>query len=187
MKTPIDQQAIILSMADCFTRDEKAVYCSSELTTGIRLYTACLDNGVTDRYALADKLGKNWLRDNVFKVNEEAADRFADEIQRKRQHITISPAALFVPEWGQHNYLSFWDKLIKTRITEVHFNENWQYSNGCAFEYAAARQAGLAAYDHDGQALDTAKASQMIRQAIDFLAAKGINTRKLEEHRNQIK
>jgi len=186
MKTPLDQNAIILSMADCFTRDEKAIYCSSELTTGIRLYTACLDNKLTDRYALADKLGKEWLRDNVFKVNETEANRFADEVQRKRQHTTISPAALFVPEWGQHDYLGFWDKLIRTRIREVHFNENWQYSNGCTFEYSAARYAGLPTYDKNGLPLTPAEASKMIRQAIDLLTTKGIDTRKLEEHRNQI-
>jgi hypothetical protein len=186
MKTPDDQQGIILSMTDCFTRNEKAIYCSSELTTGIRLYTACLDNGVTDRYALAEKFSKDWLRDNIFKVNETEANRFADEVQSKRQRTTISPAALFVPEWGQHDYLSFWDKLIKTRISEVHFNENWQYSNGCTFEYAAAKAANLLTYDSDGRLLGAAEASQMIRQAIDFLAAKGINTSKLQEHRNQI-
>ena len=183
MKQPVDQQAIILSMADCFTRDEKALYCSSELTTGIRLYTACLDNGVTDRYALADKLGKDWLRDNVFKLNETEANTFASHIQRKYQHTTISPAALFVPDWGQHDYLSFWETLIKTRISEVHFNENWQYSNGCTFEFTAATKAGLPTFDKDGSVLTVEAASQLIRQAIDWLAARGIDTRKLEEHR----
>ena len=183
MKKPVDQQAIILSMADCFTRNEKAIYCSSELTTGIRLYTACLDNGTTDRYALADKRGKDWLRDNVFKVNEAEANKFADEIQQKFNHTTISPALLFVPEWGQHDYLSFWETLIKTRIREVRFNKNWQFSNGCTFEYAAARAAGLSTFDSDGLVLDPEQASQLTRQAIDWLAARGVDTRKLEEHR----
>jgi hypothetical protein len=183
MRTQAEQQAIILSMADCFARDEKVVYCSSELTTGICLYAACLENRVTDRYALADKLGKDWLRDNVFKLNEAAANRFANEVQRKRQHTTISPAALFVPEWGQHDYLSFWETLIKTRICEVHFNENWQYSNGCTFEYAAATSAGLPTFDKDGLPLAPDAADRLIRQAIDWLAARGIDTRKLEEHR----
>jgi hypothetical protein len=186
MKTPLDQKAIILSMADCFTRDEKAIYCSSELTTGIRLYTACLDNATTDRYALADKLGKDWLRDNVFKLNETEANRFAGAIQHKHNHTTISPAALFVPEWGQHDYLSFWETLIKTRIREVHFNENWQFSNGCTFEYAAARAAGLSTFDKDGVVLDPEQASKLIRQAIDWLTARGIDTNKLEENRKAI-
>lgn len=186
MRPASEQQAIILSMADCFTRDEKAVYCSSELTTGIRLYTACLDNGTTDRYTLADKLSKEWLRDKVFKVNEAEANKFASTIQQKCQRTTISPAALFVPEWGQHDYLSFWDTLIKTRIREVHFNENWQYSNGCTFEYAAATQAGLPTFDKDGLTLAPGQARQLIRQAMDWLSTRGIDTRKLEEHRNAI-
>lgn len=188
MKTPAaDTQKIILSMADCFTREEKAVYCSSELTTGVRLYTACTDNGVSDRYALKDLKGQEWLRDNVFMLNDKAANEFASYVQQKLQRTTISPAALFVPEWGQHDYLSFWETLIKTRISEVWFNENWQFSNGCTFEYAKATEAKLATYDRDGRILTSPEASQMVRQAIDFLAAKGINTSKLEEHRNQIK
>jgi hypothetical protein len=184
--TPEETQKIILSMADCFTRDEKALYCSSELTTGIRLYTACLDHGVTDRYALKDKTSQEWLHDNVFVLNETAANEFADQVQRKRQHITISPALLFVPEWGQHDYLSFWDNLIKTRISEVHFNKNWQYSNGCTFEFASATAAKLPTFDQDGNALTSDAARTLIRQAIEFLAAKGIDTRKLDEQRKRL-
>lgn len=184
--TPEDTQKIILSMADCFTREEKAVYCSSELTTGIRLYTACLDNGVKDRYALKDKKGQEWLRDNIFAVNETEANKFADFVQQKRQHTTISPAALFVPEWGQHDYLSFWDTLIKTRIQEVWFNEHWQYSNGCTFEFMAATEAKLPTLDQDGNTLSVADARTLIQQAIEFLTASGIDTRKLEEHRSRL-
>lgn len=185
-RTPTDTQQIILSMADCFTREEKAVYCSSELTTGIRLYTACTDNGVTDRYALADKLGKDWLRDNVFKVNETAANEFASYIQIKRQHTTISPAALFVPEWGQHDYLSFWETLIKTRISEVWFNENWQYSNGCTFEFMAAKAAGLPTFDPVGGIISSAEGQTTIFRAIEVLGKQNIDTRKLEEHSQKI-
>lgn len=80
MKQPVDQQAIILSMADCFTREEKALYCSSELTTGIRLYTACWDNDVIDRYALAEKLGKDWLATNIFKFCAVHAEARGTEV-----------------------------------------------------------------------------------------------------------
>ena len=181
MKRP-DQNAIILSMADCFVTGRKALYCSSELTTGIRLYTAIQENGCIDRYELADKLGKDWLRDNVFVKNEAAANAFAAEIESKRGQTTISPACLFVPEWGQHDYLSFWETLIKTRVSEVWFNTNWQYSNGCTFEYMAAVRAGIPTLDKNGLPLDTLPAVVLIKSAITSLKDKSIKTDKLEEH-----
>jgi hypothetical protein len=181
MKRP-DQHSIILSMADCFVQGRKAVYCSSELTTGIRLYTACLNNSTTDRYQLTDKLGKEWLRDNVFVLNEREANEFASHIQRKLNRTTISPACLFVPEWGQHDYLSFWETLIKTRICEVWFNENWQYSNGCTFEFSAALACGLPIFDHNGTPLVKEQGLELIGKAIEYLNVRGIKTEKLREH-----
>lgn len=177
-----DQSTIVLSMADCFVKGRKALYCSSELTTGLRLYTACWDNEVTDRYALAEKLGKMWLRDNVFVVNEQAANTFALSVEMRHSHTTISPACLFIPEWGQHDYLNFWETLIKTRISEVWFNTNWQYSNGCTFEYMAARVAGLPCYDIEGNVLEVNEAIDLTHKAIESLKVRGIDTKKLEEN-----
>jgi hypothetical protein len=187
MKHPPDTQAIILSMADCFVTGRKALYCSSELTTGLRLYTAVWENGLTDRHQLKDKLGAEWLRDNVFVLNGAAANKFAAHIQDRVKHTTISPACLFVPEWGQHDYLSFWETLIKIRISEVWFNENWWYSNGCTFEYMAAKAAGISTLDKDGNPLEVPQALKLIQQAITFLDTKGIDTIKLREHRSGIK
>jgi hypothetical protein len=174
-----ETQSIILSMADCFlSAGKKAIYCSSELTTGLRLYTACLDHGTTDRHSL----DKTWLRDNVFVLNETAANLFADEVQEKQDHPTISPAALFVPGWGQHDYLKFWDTLIKSRISEVWFNTNWQFSNGCTFEFAAAYEANLPLKDRNGDPLSLSQGLELIKQAISWLKAKGIDVNKLQEH-----
>lgn len=186
-RPPEDTQKIILSMADCFVNGRKALYCSSELTTGIRLYTAVLDNGCTDRHKLRDKMGAEWLRDNVFAINEKAANEFAAYIEGRQKHTTISPACLFVPEWGQHDYLSFWETLIKTRISEVWFNTNWQYSNGCTFEYMAAHAAGIPTLDKEGNPLDPPQALTLIAAAIAELDAKGIDTAKLKEHSSGIK
>jgi len=177
-----DQQDVILSMADCFAHGSKVIYCSSELTTGLRLYTACLEHGVVDRHKLAEKFGKDWLRDNVFGPNEKAANAFAVSIQAQKQQTTISPACLFVPEWGQHDYLSFWEKLIRTRILEVWFNRNWQYSNGCTFEYMAARAAGIPTLDAEGRSLPIDVAGPLVERAIAELGAKGVDTAKLKEH-----
>jgi hypothetical protein len=183
MKRP-DQQQIILSMADCFVAGRKAIYCSSELTTGIRLYTACLDDGVTKRHDLRDKRGDEWLRDNVFAKNEAAANEFAASIEAGQGRTTISPACLFVPEWGQHDYLSFWETLIKTRISEVWFNTNWQYSNGCTFEYMAATEAKLPTLDRDGNPLGVDVARKLVQESVAWLKEKGIDTAKLEEHQS---
>jgi hypothetical protein len=178
----IDTRELLLSMTDCFTTGRKAIYCSSELTTGLRLYAAMRERGVTDRHAL----GKEFLRDSVYAPNAQAANEFAAKVEALRRYQTISPACLFVPDWGQHDYLAFWETLIKTRVSEVWFNKNWEWSNGCTFEYAAARQAGLPTFDAEGRPLAAPEAAILIRRAIDSLKADGMDARKLEEHLSSV-
>jgi hypothetical protein len=180
MKRP-DQQAIILSMARCFVG--KAIYCSSELTTGLRLYSAVCEHGCKDRYELKDKLGNEWLQNNIFQPNAAAANALAATIQKQRGRATISPACLFVPEWGQHDYLTFWESIITNQISEVWFNSAWEYSNGCTFEYMAAVKAKLPTLDVEGNPLEIEEAVQMMGQAIALLDKKYIDTSKLREHR----
>jgi len=54
------------------------------------------------------KLGDAWYRTNIFDKNAQAADTFAASVRAKQSDPTpvITPAPLFVPNWGQPDYLA---------------------------------------------------------------------------------
>ena len=78
------------------------------------------------------------------------------------------------PGWTQPEYLAFWETLLRTRIASVFFNENWQYSSGCVFEFAVALDDGLPTFDAHGTPLGLATGIALIEHAVDEMAADGI-------------
>ena len=81
----------------------------------------------------------------------------------------MTPAPFSAPGWDQHEYLSFWDTLLRTRIRSVWFNRNWEFSNGCAFEFAVARDAGLPTFDRGGNILHWSEGVEAIKNAMNRL------------------
>ena len=179
-----EEVQIVFSAIDCVLNGEKAIYCSSELTTGLKLYEAMKNNGVTSRAALEEKLGKEWVKLNIFGVNEKSANRFAQSVRHTLSDKTmvITPAPFSAPGWSQPEYLAFWETLIRTRIKAAWFNRNWQYSNGCTFEFAVAQDAGIPTFDRNGDVLDRQTAIESVRTAVERLSSEGFDTSKLGEN-----
>jgi hypothetical protein len=88
----------------------------------------------------------------------------------------ITPAPFTAPGWTQPEYLAFWETLLRTRIKGVWLNRDWQFSNGCTFEFAVAVDAGLPTSDCQGQLLPVEIAKDLIRDAIAVLDADGFDT-----------
>jgi hypothetical protein len=174
------------SAMECFQNGKKAIYCSSELTSGLRLYSAMESEGIGSLKDLKSKYGDEWCDTNVFNVNKDEANKFAASIREDWKDGTpiITPAPLEVPGWEQPEYLAFWEELIRTRVTAVHFRDKWEYSNGCSFEYAVALDAKIDRFDQQGQFLEKDKAISYVRDAIDTIAKmKGnFDTAKLKKH-----
>ncbi len=179
-----EEVQIVFSAIDCVLNGEKAIYCSSELTTGLKLYEAMKNKGVTSRAALEEKLGKEWVKLNIFGVNEKSANSFAQSVRHTLSDKTmvITPAPFSAPGWSQPEYLAFWETLIRTRIKAAWFNRNWQYSNGCTFEFAVAQDAGIPTFDRNGDVLDRQTAIESVRTAVERLSSEGFDTSKLGEN-----
>jgi hypothetical protein len=178
-----EEVQIVFSAIDCVLNGEKAIYCSSELTTGLKLYEAMKNNGVTSRAGLEEKLGKEWVKLNIFAVNEKSANDFAQSVRHALSDKTmvITPAPFSAPGWSQSEYLAFWETLIRTRVKAAWFNRDWQFSNGCTFEFAVAQDAGIPTFTRDGNALDRQMGIAAMRSAIEQLSKEGFDTSKLRE------
>jgi hypothetical protein len=170
------------SAIDCILNSDKAIYCSSELTSGFRLYSEMRKTGAKNRLELKKELGDDWFQKNIFNVNAGLANSFADSVRRRQTDgtLVITPAPLFVQDWGQPEYLAFWEEIIRSRSKAVWFNKNWEFSDGCTLEFVVASDVGLPTLDVDGNPLSLTAAATAIELAIGGL--EGFDTTTL--HKN---
>jgi hypothetical protein len=177
-----------MSAIDCLLHGGDVIYCSSELSSGFRLYEAMRQHHVKTAAELKERLGDKWYEDNIRKVNVRSGTDFADAVRAASpdRTIAITPAPFSAPPWdkpwSQPEYLYFWEKLLRTRVKSVWFNLNWQYSNGCTFEFAVAHDAGLPTFDHGGQILSRSTGIELIGGAVQRLEREGFDTSKLREN-----
>jgi hypothetical protein len=178
-----EEVEMVFSGIDCVLNGEQAIYCSSELTTGVRLYEALREHHLTTTSDLKKKMGQEWFESNIFRVNMGCAMDFAKSVRVGLGYKTmvITPAPFAARDWSQPEYLGFWETLIRTRVKSVWFNQNWEFSNGCAFELAVARHAGVPTMDCDGNVLGFEEAIRRLEKAVAHLNAEKFDTTRLRE------
>lgn len=175
---------MVFSGIDCVLNDERAIYCSCELTTGARLYAALREHKVRTAAELKQKLGKEWFSANIFDANVKLGKEFAQCVRNRLtdKTLVITPGPFMAPTWTQPEYLFFWETLLRTRIKAGCFNRNWQFSNGCTFEFTVAVDKGLPTLDHNGEPLDLESAIQLIESASRELESDGFDTSALRQN-----
>lgn len=179
-----DEVEMVFSGIDCILHGGEVIYCSSELTSGYTLRMALLEHHLKTAAELKQKLGSDWFAKNIWDINVKAAIDFAESVRAKSAYKTlvITPAPFSAPGWSQHEYLAFWETLLRTRVRSAWFNRNWQYSNGCVFEFAVAQDAGLPTFDYEGKILDRETGITLIKNAIKQLEDEGFDTKSLREN-----
>lgn len=181
-RTYAQEVVIALSAFDSILNGEKAVYHSSELTTGKRLHALFREHGVRERRELKAKMGEEAFRRQVWDPNVAEANAFARELHhRLGGEIVITPAPFVSPGWTQAEYLAFWETVIRTRCMAIYFSEDWEYSSGCAFEFAVALDAGLPTFHADGRELSREEGRARIAAATAELEAEGLEVALLRD------
>ena len=165
------------SMLRSVLNGEKALYGSSELTTGRRLYELLRQHSLRDLPALKQQLGKDEVDRLLLQPNMAAAAAFARTLRERSgwRELVVTPAWFEAPGWTQAQYLAFWETLIRGRFKAVHFNAAWEYSNGCAFEFAVAQSEELPTFDACGQPLSRGAGIARLTAAAQELAAAGFD------------
>jgi len=178
-----EEVAIAFSSVDCVLNGELAIYASTELTSGKRLYDALREQGLKTKDELRARMGDEWFEANLWDVNVDMAVQFAREVRSKLAGaLVITPAPFTAPGWNQPEYLDFWKELLRTRIKSAWFNKNWQFSNGCTFEFAVAHEADLPTHDEQGKILPLRAGIELVSDAVRRLEADGFNASKLREN-----
>ena len=179
-----DEVRMVFSSIDCILHGSNVIYCSSELTSGFTLCKALLEHEVKSAAELKQQMGIEWFKKNIWDTNVKAAVNFAEAVRAidPDRTMVITPAPFSAPGWSDHEYLAFWESLLRTHVRVVWFNRNWQYSNGCAFELAVAQDAGLATYDYQGKILDRETGMSLVEEAITELDSEGLDTKLLREN-----
>jgi hypothetical protein len=178
-----EEVEMAFSSMDCVLNGEQAIYCSSELTTGIRLYEVLRQHRLESATELKRTMGQPWFEANIFQVNMHAASEFARSVRNAQpdRSMVITPAPFIAPGWTQPEYLGFWETLIRTRVKAVSFNQNWEFSNGCSFEFAVALDAGVPTFDQLGRPLGRKQGIGYLEGAIARLSSQGFDTVSLLE------
>lgn len=93
----------------------------------------------------------------------------------------IEPSSLFVPDWDQETYVSFWSSVIERFAASVILADGWTYSAGAIQEAALALRLGRPVHTEAGAPIDPKAAYPEIQKAIEALSGAGIATDAIEK------
>jgi hypothetical protein len=174
----MDEIEMALSAFDCMLPDDGGVYCSSDVTTGRKLYFEIYQaHGVRSDAELKDKLGAEGRREVMRKLVADNIARgveFTDSLRRRGLSNLVNPGPFYARGFEQEHYHYFWERVIVKKIREAYFNEGWEYSNGCTLEYAISYRKDIPALDHRGRRLSLEDANALVHRAVSELKARGI-------------
>lgn len=182
-RSVIDEIEMVMTAFDCVLSDDSAIYCSSELTTGKRFYNLLKEHNAKSSDELKMRLGADQYRKKMsalMKENVERGNQFTENIRQRGEINLINPGPFKAKEFDQQHYLYLWEWVIIKKCYKVQFNEDWEYSNGCALEYAIASKKGIPRLDHLGNQLDLRTAIAKLEHALVTLKRESFKVDTLE-------
>ncbi len=173
-----------LSAIDCVLNGEKGVYASCELTTGRRVHGVLREIGARRSIDLRPRLGEQEYTTRIWNPNVAEATAFARRLHHTLggNQLVITPAPFMAPGWSQDEFLSFWETLIRTRVKAVYFNDGWEFSTGCTFEFLVAWGVRLPTFDASGTPIDLATAMARLERAMTALHEDGLDADELRRN-----
>jgi hypothetical protein len=175
------ESAVAQTALQCVLNGETAIYASSELTSGRRVQALLRELGLKNSRELKERLGAAQYLARVLAPNVENGMAFARRLHHSLggNQLVVTPAPFVAPDWTQPEYLGFWETIIRTCVKALYFNDGWELSDGCTFEFLVAADAGLPAFDARGALLDLEGAAGRIERAIADITRDGLDAQSL--------
>lgn len=164
-------------------------YCSAPITSGKR-YIDWLDR-IEKKFVdidSADKSDRESHFTEVIEPNRKHAQHFISQLRKQTGQIVIDPTVLpQIPDWKQQDWHSFWRQVIEKYASTVFLVDDWQYSNGCVYEFWVAHNKRIPTLNEDKHSLSLAVGIDMVTEAIGKIRQRGVTTIFFDEILNKMK
>jgi hypothetical protein len=148
---------LLIGAWDSAFGENKVTYVSGPITTGIRLF----------QRILASDTDLKTLKAECFTANSEELKSTVTSLRKKHPNeVFLDPATLNVVGWGQAEYMELWEGFIERHARRVIFLPDWEYSKGCALEYARAVDENVERESASGQTIGVEEARSRIETAL---------------------
>ncbi|GBF82700.1 hypothetical protein AsFPU1_4134 [Aphanothece sacrum FPU1] len=162
---------------------DEVFYCSSPVTSGKR-YIDWLES-IGKKFVDIDSADENYRilhHQEVITPNRQHAQVIIQNLRHKTGKIVVDPTALpHIPGWTQQDWRFFWQQVIEYYITTAFFINDWQYSNGCVYEFWVAQKKGIPTFSETQQPLNLKTGVNLINKAIPRLKKREGNTEFIEQ------
>jgi hypothetical protein len=159
------------SFAGCFgLRRDLVAYVSTPITTGKRYYDWLQASG---RQPTSDPEFVQAHLSEVIEVNSASAHALVVKVRQTLPKVVVDPTGLSAPGWAQEDFHAFWTRLITDYVGTVVFNDGWEYSTGCCWEFAAAIRVNAILLDANLSPLAPTVALMQTNDAIQRLCRQG--------------
>ena len=162
---------------------EKALYVSLPITSGRRFIewleltgkcAADVDN--------LDKRGKESHNTQVVIPNSVHAKQVIQRIRETTRQIVIDPSAIPpITGWKQEDWRFFWGQVIERYAAAALFVDDWQYSNGCVYEFWIAHKQGIPTMDEQKRSLQLEQGVGLITESSAEMRRHGASTDFVEQ------
>lgn len=164
-------------------------YCSAPITSGKR-YLDWLKR-IEKQFVDIDSADKSYHElhfKEVINPNRKHAQKVIERLRQQTGNIVVDPTALpCISGWTQQDWRSFWQQVIERYATTAFFVNDWQYSNGCVYEFYVAQKKGIPTFNEEQQPLNLAIGIDMITEAILSVQQRGGSTSFVEEVLKEMK
>ena len=142
-----------------------ATYISTPINNGL-LFMAWQTANPEEDPRTPENRADRWQ--NVATPNRAAALAIGQRLRRFGVEGPFIEPAHFapIPEWGQGEYLEFWEVVIRRYCSRIIFCDGWEYSNGCAYEFLVGVRTHKELFTADYQLLTREQGRQMMSNAV---------------------
>jgi hypothetical protein len=174
---------IILEFLASVAGEQETVYMSAPITSGKRLLEF-KQNG-SNSFTKSNYCEESSIQ--IISHNRLHAKTVAQKIRTKLDTIIIDPTLVGdIDEWTQDDYRFLWGKVIEKYAKTVIYIDDWNYSNGCAYEFLVAKQLNVKTLDERFNLLSLDKGILLIKNAINDLKERFLPAEFLESVVNEL-
>lgn len=174
---------VILEFLASVASEQETIYMSAPITSGKRLIEF-KENG---NYSFPKSSYHSDLSIQIISHNRIHAKTVAQKIRNEFDVVIIDPTLVGdIEGWTQDDYRFLWAKVIERYVKTVISIDDWNYSNGCAYEFLVAKQLNLKTLDERFKYLSLDTGIRLIEEAINDLKERFLPTEFLEAVVNEL-